>query len=280
MSQALSLRARRKKVLGWIGVAAIALAYIVLYAVNLWLPLTNSNYTSRIWHWSQLALTAAAVVVVALHLRRVTPRAVVLGLSLAVLSTLSHALHNPSWSWSLQEGLGVWVCFLGGLVLFQEPSARRVAAFTPPFASISRNLAVGAAPAVPLAIINNLYFYVTLGARPFENGLYAAIAALSPAIHEEIVFRYFVLALCFRLLRNSASHRLVMVVALFLAVVPHSLNHLPDLFLQSPGAALFLLLATSLLFGLPMALLQVKRSLESAIAFHWLIDFARFVFGW
>ena len=28
-----------------------------------------------------------------------------------------------------------------------------------------------------------------------------------------------------------------------------------------------------------MALLQLWRNLESAIAFHWLIDFVRFLFG-
>jgi hypothetical protein len=40
-----------------------------------------------------------------------------------------------------------------------------------------------------------------------------------------------------------------------------------------------LLVATSLLFGLPMAFLQLWRNLETAIAFHWFIDFARFFFG-
>ena len=29
-----------------------------------------------------------------------------------------------------------------------------------------------------------------------------------------------------------------------------------------------------------MALLQVRRSFESAVAFHWFIDFARFLFGY
>ena len=41
-----------------------------------------------------------------------------------------------------------------------------------------------------------------------------------------------------------------------------------------------MLTMTSLLFGLPMALLQIKRDLASAIAFHWLIDFMRFLFGY
>jgi hypothetical protein len=65
-----------------------------------------------------------------------------------------------------------------------------------------------------------------------------------------------------------------------LAVIPHSLLHLPDLFLENPGMALGLLAATSLLFGLPMAILQIRKNLESAIAFHWFIDFVRFLFGY
>jgi membrane protease YdiL (CAAX protease family) len=112
-----------------------------------------------------------------------------------------------------------------------------------------------------------------------QNVFYSAFEALRPAIYEEIVFRFFVLALCFYLLRSSRSPRLVSLVALVLAVVPHSLNHLPDLFLENPMMGLAMLVATSLLFGLPMAVLQIKKNLESAIAFHWLIDFARFLFG-
>jgi len=61
--------------------------------------------------------------------------------------------------------------------------------------------------------------------------------------------------------------------------VPHSLNHLPDVFLHDPVTGFVLLTATSLLFGLPMALLQIKRSLETSIAFHWFINFTRFLFG-
>lgn len=64
-----------------------------------------------------------------------------------------------------------------------------------------------------------------------------------------------------------------------LAVVPHCLNHLPDRFLDQPVSGLVLLTATSHLFGLPMALLQLRRNLATVIAFHWFIDSIRF-FVW
>jgi membrane protease YdiL (CAAX protease family) len=81
------------------------------------------------------------------------------------------------------------------------------------------------------------------------------------------------------LLKGSHSPRLALTAAVILAVVPHSLNHLPDLFLENATMGFAMLVATSLLFGLPMALLQIKKNLETAIAFHWLIDFMRFLFG-
>jgi hypothetical protein len=168
---------------------------------------------------------------------------------------------------------------LAGLTLFKDLQVLAIPAFRSPLAKIGLSMLFGILLAIPLIIINNLYFYMNAGAIHFQNIFVSAFEALSPAIHEEIIFRFFVLAMCFRILGSSTSPRLRMVTALFLAVVPHSLNHLPELFLQDPSMGLFMLAATSFLFGLPMAMLQTKKNLEAAIAFHWFIDFMRFLFG-
>lgn len=264
---------------GWLGVAAIALSYAALYAANLILPLGNTNHMTRIWDWSQMALAAAAAVVLILKRRNLTLAAALTGLALAAVSGLSHAQHDPSPLWSALEGAAVWLCFMAGTTLFHDLAAGAVRALRPPLAAIGRSLIFGALVALPLAVLNNLYFYLNAGGVRFQNVFASAFEALSPAIHEEIIFRFFVLALCLYLLRDNPSRRWVTVAAVALAVVPHSLNHLPDLFLQNPPMGLAMLAATSLLFGLPMALLQLRRNLETAIAFHWLIDFVRFLFG-
>lgn len=264
---------------GWLGVAAVALSYAALYAANLILPLGNTNHMTRIWDWSQMALTVTAGIVLILKRRNLTLAAALTGLALAVVSALSHAQHDPSPLWSALEGAAVWLCFMAGTALFHDLAAGAVRAFRPPLAAIGRSLAFGALVALPLAVLNNLYFYLNAGGVRLQNVFASAFEALSPAIHEEIIFRFFVLALCLYLLQASPSRRWVTVAAVALAVVPHSLNHLPDLFLQNPPMGLAMLAATSLLFGLPMALLQLRRNLESAIAFHWLIDFVRFLFG-
>lgn len=278
MAQELSISNPSKRIPGWLGISAIVVLYAALYTLNYWLPLENINYTSRIWNWSQTALSVGACVTLIFYWRSVTWRVVLLGLVLSALSAFSHWQHDQSLSWSLQEGLGVWVCFLAGAALFRDQK-ESVPALQPPLASLGKSVFFGMLVALPLAVINNLYFYMNEGRIQFQSLFTSAFAALSPAIHEEIIFRFFVLAFCLHLLKSSTARRWVMVLAVCISVIPHSLNHLPDLFLDNPVMGLFMLTVTSLLFGLPMALLQIKRNLESAIAFHWFIDFARFLFG-
>ena len=264
---------------GWLGVGALVLVYAGLFAANYWVPPGPISYTSRLWDWSQTALTVAAGLARAWLRRLPQTRVVGLGLALAGLSAISHARHNPSLAGSLQEGLAVWVCFVAGASLCQHQARGSVRAFQPPLTQIGRSLMVGSLAAIPLAGLNNLYFFLNAGAAQFQPVWSSAFEALSPAIHEEIVYRYFVLALTLHLLGPDAAPRPAIITATVLAVVPHSLNHLPELFLAQPLMGLAMLAATSLLFGLPMASLQVKRNLEAAIAFHWLIDFVRFWFG-
>ena len=279
MQQELSLPARRKKITGWLGITAFAISYLGLYAINFWIPLAQTNYTTRIWDWSLTALTLVALSVVAAKRRNLETGTLLLGLVLAAISAYSYSLDVPSLWGSLREGLAVWVCLLGGVALFRDLKTQVVPAFQPPLANIGRSLLFGVAVALPLAAVNNLYFYLNAGEVRFTSVFYSAFEALSPAIHEEIVFRFFVLALSLSLLKGIGTPFLRMFTAVFLAVVPHSLNHLPDLFMQNPLMGFAMLAATSLLFGLPMAWLQIRRNLETAIAFHWLIDFIRFLFG-
>ena len=271
--------ATTRRSLGWIGVFLIALAYVFLYGMNLWLPLTWSNYTSRIWDWTQTTLTLFAVAVVIMKRQNLSVGLLLLGFILGAISAFAHSFHDPDIWGSLKEGLGVLFCFSGGAAIFRNLRQHIVLTFQGSWVQIGYSLLSGIALAIPLAAFNNFYFYMNSGSIQFTNWFYSAIEALSPGIHEEIIFRFFVLALVYDLLKEMPPSRWITVAAFLLAVVPHSLNHLPDLFLQNPVMALVLLMATSLLFGLPMAMLQIRRNLESAIAFHWFIDFTRFLFG-
>ncbi len=270
-----------KRESGWIAIGLITLFYAFLYALNFWLPLTgNSSYTTRIWDWSQVGLAVGAALVLLIKWHALEKRNALIGLVLGVLTALSHWLHEPNYLASALQGLAVWLTFVAGTVLFREMKTAGVKSFEPPLSKLGGSLLFGVAVAIPLAVINDLYFYMNSGVVRFQNVFFSAFEALRPGISEESLYRFFVLAFCLSLLRRSEHTRLALLVSIGLAVIPHSLNHLPDLFLDNAPMGLFMLTMTSLLFGLPMALLQVKRNFETAVAFHWFIDFARFLFGY
>jgi hypothetical protein len=268
-----------REIAGWTGVGLIALSFAALYLLNYLVPLAHTNYTTRIWDWTLITLSIGAGVVITVQWRAIRSRSVWIGGALGLVSGLSKYLNDPSLPWTVIEGIAVWLTFIAGMLLFQRLNKHSITAFLPPWTQTVRSLGIGILFAIPLAVLNNMYFYLQNGTPQFRNILVSSAEALSPGIHEEIVFRYFILALCFTLLQHSSHRRLVIAAGVALAVIPHSLLHLPDLFLENPGMALGLLAATSLLFGLPMAILQIRRNLETAIAFHWFIDFIRFVFG-
>ena len=265
---------------GWAAVGLMALIFAMLYLLNFLIPLEYSNYTSRIWDWTELALTAGALVVISVRWQSIRSVPILVGAALGFVSGISYFLNDHSLRGAVTEGVAVWLTFIAGTILFQTLKEHNVPAFQMPFQNIIRGLGLGIVLGIPLAGINNLFFFLQNGAPQYQNILFSMAEALSPGIHEEAVFRYFILAACFTLLQGCARPRLALVAAMIMAVVPHSLLHLPDLFLTNPLMAIGMLVATSLLFGLPMALLQVKRSFETAVAFHWFIDFARFYFGY
>lgn len=269
-----------KGISGWVGVGLMTLGFAGLYLVNYIIPLTNTNYTTRIWDWTELALAAMALIVIAFQWRTIPANTVWVGAALGLISGWSYLLDDSSLRGGVTEGMAVWFTFMAGTVLFQSVKDRTVTAFRQTWFVMATNLGFGLLLAMPLAALNNIFFYLQNGAPRFQNIFISAGEALSPGIHEEAVFRYFILAVCFTMLRGSPHPRLAMVASIAMAVVPHSLLHLPDLFLDNPVMAVAMLIATSLLFGLPMALLQVKRSFETALAFHWFIDFIRFWFGY
>lgn len=272
--------------LGWVGVIGMIVTYAILYTLNLTIPLTSlpffhyNNYTTRIWSWSEFALAGTAVVVLFMQRRNVTVRSAVLAFVLALSSGASIYLRTHGTVDAAQESMVVFVTFLAGAALFQSPRGKAIAVFQGGAANLLRSVLFGMVAAIPLAAVNNLFFYITSGEVAFTDAARSALLALSPGISEEIIFRYFIIAICVHWLHSESKQGLGFWAMIFLAVVPHSLNHLPDLFLTNPAMALFMLAATCLLFGLPMALLQVKKNLETAIAFHWFIDFARFLFGY
>src|SRR3712207_8683807 len=62
-----------------------------------------------------------------------------------------------------------------------------------PYTTLFRS--IGLILSIPFAIINFIYFRITIGTPMWHNPLESAFYALQPAFAEEIVFRFFIMNL-------------------------------------------------------------------------------------
>ena len=107
--------------------------------------------------------------------------------------------------------------------------------------------------------------------------MHALFFGLHAGIMEEVACRFVLFALCVALMKDDFSRRGSKVLCLAVMVVPHILMHLPDVAKMSIGNAVEDFVFLAVLFGLPMALLQRKRDLLSAMTMHGFVDFIRFL---
>jgi hypothetical protein len=177
------------------------------------------------------------------------------------------------------RGSLTFLAALGGLAILRQGGPIPFHAADGNWRETSRGVLQGLAIGLPLAVVNGFALRFTQG-QPiqWQNPSAALLDALQPGIVEEVIYRFALWGLLWLILRNSLPEKAVWLSGL-LAMLAHNYSHFDDLFLQSPLAALGMGVALALLWGLPPLLLARRRGLESAIAFHWIQDAARFLAG-
>ncbi len=180
---------------------------------------------------------------------------------------------------ALLRGLFTAITTLGGLVIMRQGGPVQFHAANGTRRGVSRGILVGLAIGLPLAVVNLFALQFTQG-RPinWQSPFAALLDALQPGIVEEVIYRFALWGLLWLVLRNSLPTQAAWLAGL-VATLVHSYAHFDDLFIQSPLVALGMGAVLALIWGLPPLILARRRGLESAIAFHWIQDVARFLAG-
>ncbi|MGT2929259.1 hypothetical protein ACVR1G_03280 [Streptococcus dentasini] len=120
--------------------------------------------------------------------------------------------------------------------------------------------------------INILLVYLSGGSNfGFFLNLDNLLKSLVPGISEEIITRFVYLALVFSLLKRRPEHLIENLCTYTLMIFPHVLGHFVG---HIPIAEVILL---SIFFGFPLAYLQKKIDLITAIGTHSYIDLIRYI---
>jgi hypothetical protein len=177
------------------------------------------------------------------------------------------------------RGLFTTLAVLGGLVIARQGGPVQLHAAGGAFKQTWRGILVGLAVGLPLAVLNVFALQITQGqAIAWQSPLPALLDALQPGLVEEAIYRFALWGLLWLALRKTLPAQAAWLAG-GLAMLVHNYAHFDDLFLQSPLTALGMGAVMALFWGLPPLLLARRQGLESAAAFHWLQDAARFAAG-
>lgn len=243
--------------------------YLGVFTLNLIIPLTSTaSHTQRMWLWTSMIVSALSLYVL---LKEGLPDKKTLwyGLILAILA----GLVTP------RIGLVTFFSFISASRIFELRPQQRIEVLKRPYlASIGLGLGVGLA----LGFFN--LFLSSGQSFQFQLSFYAFLVSLNPGIHEEIAYRFFLYSFSIYLLGGEINSRKERVWVYVLMILPHVLLHFPDqlfmngIFTLDLGNLVGGILILSTLFGLPFALLMIKRDLTSSMLAHTVVDFIRFIF--
>lgn len=180
---------------------------------------------------------------------------------------------------ALLRGAFTAIATLGGLAIMRLGGPVQFQAAARDWQKAGLGVLLGLVIGLPLAILNVVALQLTQ-VQPihWQNPLAAMLDALQPGIVEEVIYRFALWGWLWLVLRNSLPDQAAWLAGL-LSMLVHNYSHFDDLFLQSPLAALGMGAVLALFWGLPPLLLARRRGLESAVAFHWIQDVARFLAG-
>jgi hypothetical protein len=202
--------------------------------------------------------------------RELDRRLLATGMAVSLLSGLGIALlGNGDPTWAIFNGLCLPPSFIGGILLLRRTGFGRVHWMDSGFIPGLRSFLWGCLLALPAALLNLLGNLQ--GGDTWVRHVWQPIYAFVPALAEETWARLFLTTLCYAVLRPvSGRHpRWAVGVAVLIGALVHGFAH--------TGIDPFGLVIGSLLYGLPTALLFIKKDFEHAVGYHFLIDFVRFL---
>ncbi len=253
--------------------------FILLYVIGVMLPLDVTphyhNFMSRIWNWTEILIILLAVYYI-IRVGSFQWKQAVIAFFLGIICLVSLFRDNRTTD-ILITSVCVMVTFYAACMLYKLMDIENTSINAGITGSI-KYFGLGAVISTPLAILNILYFSLSrhINVRNIPG---SAIFALKPAIAEEVIFHFFLLAYANYLLRGKADTRFKNLLIYILLLIPHKMLHYPDMFIKSPGLAVVMCILNGVLFGFPMVLLMKKKNLQMAIGMHWFIDFTRFAAG-
>ena len=258
-----------RRLTAWLPLRLVGVLVVVAFATGLAVLVLGNGW------WLMGFGVVPAVSVVFARRTELTRHAWAAGGAALAAMVAIEAVFRGSFVGGLVLGLVLAPQAMAGVVLLRASRLARVWTLEGRLGPAARAFALGCLLALPPALLNIAGMtteMISAAEASFESG-WMAFYALQPALLEELWARLGLLPLLFVAFRSAAGSTTgrALLSALVISVAVHGLAHVPQSVASVP-TALFL----ALVFGVPLALLFLRRGLESAIGYHFFVDFVRF----
>ena len=228
------------------------------------------------WRMLRFSTLLAIVILIAMR-KQINRKAVFAGITVSVALFLVELILQPNIVNGLVSALLIAFQAVAGVLLLNHTGLSKIQFYDGHILKALQSFCWGCVLAFPPALLNIASMtsdYLSEFDRRFDQW-WKAFYAFQPGILEETWARLFLLTLVYALLRPTCRQKpqRALTAALFISVLIHGLAHYP-LSLSDPIAAVFI----ALMYGIPLGLIYIKRDYESAIAYHFFVDFVRFAF--
>lgn len=234
-------------------------------------------------------LGLVSIALIARYWRNISTYEIVLAIMTATIVCI--AIETRYWSndWDLirpnydvyLSGLVTLLMVLGSLAMLKTERVLHVSIAEEKFGEMLKSFLIGWAAGVPLAIIN-LAYIVLIEKLPwsFQDILNGMVMAAGVPVMEGVACRLLIMGLILVVLRRYMPKTHAVALALLAGAFLMPALYASDQLLAQPLEAAGLVIATGLLFGLPMALMSYYRDIEAAIGIHWVIAFGECLLGY
>jgi hypothetical protein len=226
--------------------------------------------------WLTLLLSIPlSLVIIITWRKRLNRRLIIASIITVIALALVEQLLGSEMSSGLVVPIGSALMCLAGMLLLNHTRLTHIRLLDGEYLEAGKSFVWGCVLAVPPALLNTISMQL---AQPSEFDLlfdrwWEPLYALQPGLLEEIWARLFLTTLLYALLRPTSNERpqRALIWAMVIAAFFHGVAHYPGS-ITNPLEGIYI----TLMYGIPLALLYVKRDLEQAIAYHFFVDLIRF----
>lgn len=226
--------------------------------------------------WLMLLMSMPlSLLIIILWRKHINKRFILVSLGVLIVLAFVEQILGADMSSGLILPLGAALMFLAGVILLDDSKLSQIHFLKGEYLSSGKSFLLGCLLAVPASLINIISIQLSAPSefdRLFDRW-WEPLYAFQPGILEEIWARLLLTTLIYTFLRPiKRLHSSNSVIwAIIIAAFIHAMAHYPGS-VTNPLEVIFI----TVIYGIPLGFLFVKRDLEHAIAYHFFIDLIRF----